>query len=129
MVAMTDQWPQAWTRAAIEMCVLALVKQSGPTHGYEIAQRLSSAGLGEIKGGTLYPVLGRLEERGHLTSRWTGGVGGPGRKVVDITAEGVAALDTTVADWATWSARVTAIAGVTQSSTRSGDTQSTVGGQ
>jgi PadR family transcriptional regulator PadR len=103
---MSDQWPQAWTRAAIEMCVLGLVRQSGPTHGYEIAQRLRGAGLGDIKGGTLYPVLGRLEDRGHLRSHWAGGVGGPGRKVVGITDEGVRVLDGLVADWGTWTNRV-----------------------
>lgn len=112
---MTDQWPQAWTRAAIEMCVLALVNESGLTHGYEIAQRLRRAGLGDIKGGTLYPVLGRLEERGYLRSHWTGGVGGPGRKVVEITDEGVRALESSVSDWTTWTGRVAAVVGVTHS--------------
>lgn len=93
------------------MCVLALVKQSGPTHGYQIAQRLRDAGLGDIKGGTLYPVLGRLEDRGHLRSHWTGGVGGPGRKVVGITDEGVRVLDELVADWGTWTGRVAVTTG------------------
>lgn len=105
---MADQWPQSWTRAAIEMCVLALVRQHGPTHGYEIAQRLRDAGLGDIKGGTLYPVLGRLEERGQLVTEWSNGVSGPGRKVVDITDEGVRALDTVVAEWMSWTDRVAA---------------------
>ncbi|WP_307849654.1 PadR family transcriptional regulator [Qaidamihabitans albus] len=112
---MTDQWPQAWTRAAIEMCVLALVKESGLTHGYEIAQRLRDAGLGDIKGGTLYPILGRLEDRGQLRSQWTGGVGGPGRKIVDITDEGVRVLEASVADWVAWTGRVAATIGVTHS--------------
>ncbi|WP_205856170.1 PadR family transcriptional regulator [Phytoactinopolyspora endophytica] len=108
---MTDQWPQSWTRAAIEMCVLAVVRQHGPTHGYEIAQRLRDAGLGEIKGGTLYPVLGRLEQRGQLSSEWIGGVGGPGRKLVDITDEGGRALDAVVSEWMTWVGRVVATVG------------------
>lgn len=90
------------------MCVLALVHQSGATHGYEIAQRLRRAGLGEIKGGTLYPVLGRLEERGLLHSHWSSGVGGPGRKLVVITDTGVRSLEAMVADWTTWARRVTA---------------------
>ncbi|NEE04589.1 PadR family transcriptional regulator [Phytoactinopolyspora halotolerans] len=84
------------------MCVLALVRQHGPTHGYEIAQRLRDAGLGDIKGGTLYPVLGRLEQRGRLRSEWISGEGGPGRKLVSITDEGRRALDAVVAEWKTW---------------------------
>lgn len=114
----SDQWPQAWTRAVIEMCVLALVKQAGPTHGYEIAQRLRDAGLGDIKGGTLYPVLGRLEDRGHLRSHWTGGVSGPGRKVVGITDEGARVLEAQVADWAMWTDRVAVTTGITRGTSR-----------
>ena len=109
---MGDQWPQSWTRAAIEMCVLALVEQDGPTHGYEIAQRLRRAGLGDIKGGTLYPVLGRLEDRGQLHSEWSGGVGGPGRKVVNITDEGVRALAELTTEWSIWTQRVAGVVGI-----------------
>jgi PadR family transcriptional regulator, regulatory protein PadR len=90
------------------MCVLALVHQSGATHGYEIAQRLRGAGLGEIKGGTLYPVLGRLEQRGLLHSHWSSGVGGPGRKLVVITDTGIRSLEAMVADWTTWTGCVAA---------------------
>jgi len=56
-------WPPSWTRASLELAVLALVCAHGPTHGYDVARRLRDAGLGEVKGGTLYPVLGRLEEQ------------------------------------------------------------------
>lgn len=105
---MNDSWPQAWTRAALEMCVLAIVRATGPTHGYDVAKQLRHAGLGEIKGGTLYPVLGRLEERGHLRSHWTGGAGGPGRKLVEITTAGSRTLDETASAWAAWTDRVAA---------------------
>lgn len=90
------------------MCVLAIVRATGPTHGYDVAKQLRHAGLGEIKGGTLYPVLGRLDERGHIRSHWVGGTGGPGRKLVEITAAGSQALDETADAWSTWTGRVAA---------------------
>ncbi|WP_369793004.1 helix-turn-helix transcriptional regulator, partial [Kocuria sp. ZOR0020] len=30
---------------------------AGPTYGYQITTQLAEAGLGELKGGTLYPLL------------------------------------------------------------------------
>ena len=75
----------------VSLCVLGVVAE-GPTHGYAIAQRLQQAGLGAIRGGTLYPVLTRLETDGLLTSTWREGDGGPGRKVVSLTPTGRAEL-------------------------------------
>jgi PadR family transcriptional regulator, regulatory protein PadR len=100
------QWPVAWTRAALEMSALAVVCAHGPTHGYEVAKRLQAAGLGEVKGGTLYPVLGRLEDQGLLASQWAPGEGGPGRKVVSATAAGRAELAARRERWREWTAAV-----------------------
>lgn len=85
---MQTPWPSDWLRAALELCVLAVVSQEGPTHGYAVATRLASLGLGEVKGGTLYPLLGRLETEGYLSSTWQPGSGGPGRKAFEVTAAG-----------------------------------------
>ena len=104
-----SEWPSSWTRAALELAVLALVARHGPTHGYEVARHLDAGGLGTVKGGTLYPVLGRLEEQGLLASEWAPGVGGPGRKVVRITPDGTRELRERSAAWRTWTARATAI--------------------
>ena len=85
------QWPGEWMRGVLSLCVLAVVAEQ-ETYGYAIAQRLQSAGLGVVKGGTLYPVLTRLEEDGLLTSSWREGNGGPGRKFFAVTAAGRAEL-------------------------------------
>ncbi len=100
------QWPTPWTRAALELSALALVCAHGPTHGYHVARRLQAAGLGEVKGGTLYPVLGRLEEQGLLISHWAPGEGGPGRKVVSATPAGRAELAARRERWRSWTAAV-----------------------
>jgi len=61
-------------------------------HGYAIARRLETAELGTVKGGTLYPILNRLERDGLVTSTWEAGSGGPGRKTFTITTQGRDAL-------------------------------------
>jgi PadR family transcriptional regulator PadR len=104
-------WPTAWTRAALELSALALVCAHGPTHGYDVAKRLQAAGLGEVKGGTLYPVLGRLADQGLLDSHWEPGDGGPGRKVVSATAAGRAELAARRERWRQWTATVADVLG------------------
>ena len=86
------QWPGEWLRGALEMCVLGVLAD-GSAYGYLIAQRLEEAGLGVIKGGTLYPLLGRLEREGLVTAAWRAGEGGPGRKYFELTGPGRAELD------------------------------------
>lgn len=76
-----------WRKAALELAMLAVLTR-GEGHGYALAQRLSELGLGQIKGGALYPVLNRLESEGHVKAAWQAGEGGPGRKVYALTPEG-----------------------------------------
>lgn len=93
-----DQWPGEWMRGVLSLCVLAVVAE-GRTYGYAVAAQLTEAGLGTVKGGTLYPILGRLEQDGYLTSSWGEGAGGPGRKFFDVTPEGQARLRERSALW------------------------------
>jgi PadR family transcriptional regulator PadR len=91
-------WPAQWLRGALELCVLALVAERD-TYGYAIAQRLEAADFGRIKGGTLYPILLRLEQDGLVTSAWHAGETGPGRKIFRITAAGREELRSRHASW------------------------------
>ncbi|MGC5287776.1 PadR family transcriptional regulator [Micromonospora sp. DT231] len=93
------QWPAQWMRGVLELCVLALVGEH-ETYGYEIVQRLRTAGFGQVKGGTLYAILLRLEEDGLIDSAWRDGAGGPGRKYYLITDAGRAALGARRDSWA-----------------------------
>lgn len=104
-------WPPSWTRAALELCALSAVGQARTTHGYEVARRLQAGGLGDIKGGTLYPVLARLEEQGLTRTWWVEGAGGPGRKMIAITEAGRAALTQRAGQWRDWTARVDQLLG------------------
>jgi len=86
-VTLTSQWPSEWLRGVLGVAVLSVLRK-GPTYGYAIATELADAGLGTIKGGTLYPLLGRLEDAGHVEVEWRPGEGGPGRKFYALTDAG-----------------------------------------
>lgn len=82
-----QEWPGEWLRGVLEVCVVRVLLD-GPTYGYALSQELARAGLGRVKGGTLYPLLGRLEEARLVDVEWQPGEGGPGRKVYALTATG-----------------------------------------
>lgn len=94
----TDPWPSEWLRGVLDVCVLAVLAE-GATYGYAISARLDEMGLGATKGGTLYPLLTRLEQAGLVTTQWRPGVGGPGRKYFALTADGHADLARRGAAW------------------------------
>jgi PadR family transcriptional regulator PadR len=74
----------AWVRASLGLVVLAVLEE-GDRHGYALAQRITELGLSPVRGGALYPVLGRLESEGAVEALWQAGEGGPGKKVYSIT--------------------------------------------
>ncbi|GAB3243885.1 PadR family transcriptional regulator [Kineosporia babensis] len=93
----------SWRKAALELAILAALTQ-GEGHGYALAQRLSEFGLGQIKGGALYPVLNRLESEGRVEASWQAGEGGPGRKVYALTDSGRQMLTLERQQWREFSA-------------------------
>ena len=92
------RWPGPWVRAALDLAVLTSLT-GGRLHGYAIAQALAEHGFGLLKGGSLYPVLNRLEEAGDVEATWTEGQGGPGRREYELTAAGRGRLDRELASW------------------------------
>ncbi|GAA4870339.1 PadR family transcriptional regulator [Serinicoccus chungangensis] len=93
------EWPSEWLRGVLGVCVMRVLLD-GPSYGYAITRRLEQAGLGTVKGGTLYPLLSRLEEAGHLAVEWRAGEGGPGRKFFTLTDQGRAHAGEQAALWA-----------------------------
>lgn len=67
----TARFAQQLKKGVLEMLVLHLLADH-PSHGYELIQRLrqGSGGMLELKEGTLYPILYRLEDEGCITSAW-----------------------------------------------------------
>ena len=101
----SSPWPSDWVRAALALCVLRTLA-AGPTYGYAIAGALEEAGFGTVKGGTLYPLLGRLEAAGWVSVEWRAGDGGPGRKYFQLTAEGIEELRDQARAWTDFTAMV-----------------------
>ncbi|MFH8580995.1 helix-turn-helix transcriptional regulator [Streptomyces zaomyceticus] len=77
----------SWLKGVLDLLVLSRLTD-GESYGYEIAKALAEAGLGEIKGGTLYPVLNRLEEAGLVEAEFRAAERGPGRRYYRLTDPG-----------------------------------------
>jgi len=75
----------------------------GERYGYDLAQQLGAAGLGKVKGGTLYPLLARLEKAGHVDNEWRAGDQGPGRRYYSLTTDGRRYLEQQTASWTAFS--------------------------
>lgn len=73
---MEDRFAQQLKKGVLEMLVLKLICDN-PTYGYELLLRLKeeSGGLFQLKEGTLYPILYRLEDDGLITAKWSQGQG------------------------------------------------------
>ncbi|MBM0277843.1 PadR family transcriptional regulator [Micromonospora tarensis] len=80
-----------WLRGVLDICVLALLAEQ-ESYGYQLAQALDAVGVGPIQGGTLYPVLLRLQKTGLVTAEWREGTAGPARKYYRLTDHGHTAL-------------------------------------
>jgi len=72
-----------------------------PIHGYAIVQRLQqiSKQALQIRQGSLYPALYRLERRGWLTADWKTTEGGRDAKFYKLTREGRRQLESETAGW------------------------------
>ncbi len=86
-------------RGHLDMLVLTVVS-GGPSHGYAIVEemRRRSGGEFELREGTLYPALYRLEGEGLLASEWKQ-AGGRRRRVYRLTRAGRRALEAKERDW------------------------------
>src|SRR5262245_2239625 len=87
-------------QGTLDMLVLKVL-DSGPLHGYAIAQRIGdvSRALVQVPQGSLYPALHRLENRGWLAASWKSTDSGREAKVYRLTPRGRRRLDQEVADW------------------------------
>lgn len=98
-----------WLRGVLDLAVLATLDRDGTAYGYVLLQALDRAGIPDLKGGTLYPLLGRLEADALVTSEWRTGQSGPARKYFTITPAGRGVLAEGAAGWREFAARIAAI--------------------
>jgi PadR family transcriptional regulator PadR len=94
----------------LDMLLLAAVHTADAAHGYAIAEtlRVRSGGTLDLREGTLYPALHRLERAGLLASRWSE-VGGRRRRVYRLTNKGHRALADQQGEWVDFARAVQAV--------------------
>ncbi len=82
-----------------------------PLHGYGIAQRLRqmSRDVVQVRQGTLYPALHRLENRGFLAAEWKPSDTSRDAKFYRLTRKGRSHLEAETASWARLTGAVAAI--------------------
>ena len=114
--AIADRQTQ-WLRGVLDLAVLATLASAGTSYGYALILSLTQAGISDLKGGTIYPLLARLEQDGLVASEWRAGDGGPFRKYFTITAAGRATLAHGSAGWAEFAAGIGSILGHSKMST------------
>jgi PadR family transcriptional regulator PadR len=99
-------------RGTLEMLLLRLLADE-PTYGYELVGRLGrrSRGHFQIKEGTLYPVLYRLEDAGLVVPEWDQPARGVPRKIYRLTPAGEERLSELTESWRGFAAAVEAVVG------------------
>lgn len=100
MKTIGEQWIRELKKGSIQLCILAVLK-GGKKYGFQIIKELRglSSGYYDLKEGTLYPALHRLEKRGYLKSQWITQESGMPRKYYALTNKGVKALKEAKAEW------------------------------
>jgi transcriptional regulator len=97
MAAEKPELPQG----TLDLLILRVVSL-GSIHGYGIAQRIlriSKEAL-DVRQGSLYPALHRLEERGYLAAEWKESTTGREAKFYKLTPQGRKQLRAETANWA-----------------------------
>lgn len=77
-------------KGVLEYCILLILKDQY-CYSTDILEKLKSAEMIVVEG-TLYPLLTRLKNSGHLNYRWEESTQGPPRKYYNLTPTGVAFL-------------------------------------
>ena len=85
-------------RGTLEGCILKVIAAE-TTYGYEIMEKLVRHGFDDIREGTIYPLLVRLEKKELITSEIKPSPLGPSRKYYSITQEGRYLLNSFAECW------------------------------
>ena len=96
-------------QGTLDLLVLKTVETMGPLHGWAIAKRIEqvSQDLLEMKYGTLYPALMRLEQSGWISSEWGTSENNRRARFYSITRTGRKQLVLEAENWAQMAAFIT----------------------
>lgn len=85
-------------KGILEGCILKIIGQS-ETYGYEIVSRLQENGFQDVREGTLYPLLLRLEKKKLISATYKPSPLGPSRKYYFLTEDGKEYLSGFYSSW------------------------------
>ncbi len=99
----------------LDLLILEVVSRA-PSYGYEISQQVldRSKGEFELKEGSLYPALHRLERAKMLSTYWIEADSGRRRKYYKLTAPGARELARKREEWDKFTGAVKGVLGETQ---------------
>jgi len=111
-----DKDKAAILQGTLDLLVLKTVETMGPLHGWAIAKRIEqiSQDLLEMKYGTLYPALMRLEQNGWISSEWGTSENNRRARFYSITRQGRKQLALEAKGWEQMSAFITRVLGSTR---------------
>ena len=100
MAEISQEWTAELKKGSVQLCLLALLAKE-QKYGFQVLKELRdlSGGFFDLKEGTLYPALRRLEERGFVESHWVEPETGIPRKYYRITDRGRRALNEAIEVW------------------------------
>jgi PadR family transcriptional regulator PadR len=84
-----------------DMLILGLIDELKSAHGYQLIKEMErrSHGFFQLKEGTMYPLLRKLENEGLLEGKWEATSNGPERRCYLITPRGKEFLNYRKASW------------------------------
>ena len=103
-------------QGTLDLLVLKTVDTMGPLHGWAIAKRIEQVAqdLLEMKYGTLYPALMRLEQNGWISSEWGTSENNRRARFYSITKQGRKQLALEAENWEQMSAFIGRVLGGTR---------------
>jgi transcriptional regulator len=93
--------PTELLRGTLDLLILKTL-ELGPRHGISVADRIRqmTSGTFEVKPGSLFPALHRLEQNGFISGEWTQSPEGRRVKAYRLTAQGRRQLAAEQKEWA-----------------------------
>lgn len=85
-------------KGVLDGCVLELISRQ-EIYGYDLIKGLQDKGFSDIKGGTVYPLLQKLEKNQLISGKSRPSPEGPNRKYFTITEKGLKELEQFIMQW------------------------------
>ena len=99
-----NAWKAQLRKGAAELAVLAVLDRD-ETYGVDLLERIQMAGGLDLSGGSIYPLLNRLQQEGKIRGRWVEDEGASHpRKYYALTKSGRAVLAEMLLEWAQFEA-------------------------